>query len=132
MAKQVSTGKAWSERVPFSLGTVGTYPLLFTAGITARDDEGHVVSVGNMRGQIEQCFKNVGDVLNAAGVDYSAVIKWTMYVTDIVAFNSHQDVWQSYFVGRPASTLLEVRRLVDADMLVEIEAVVQLPREARS
>ncbi|MGH7153313.1 MAG: Rid family hydrolase [Acetobacteraceae bacterium] len=45
------------------------------------------------------------------------------------AFGKHADAWRRYFVGRPASTLVEVRRLVSPDMLVEIEAVARLPEK---
>jgi enamine deaminase RidA (YjgF/YER057c/UK114 family) len=101
-------------------------PLLFTAGITARDSNGHVVAVGDIRGQIEQCFRNIGDILHAAGADYSDVIKWTMYTTDIDAYAKHQDAWKKYFINKPASTLLGVSRLAHPDMTVEIEAIARI------
>lgn len=122
----VTVGKPWEQTVPFSLGIISTGRMLHTAGITARDAEGKVVGAGDMRAQIEQCFKNVGDVLRAAGADYRDVVKWTMYTTDIREFSRHADVWRRYFVDRPASTLVEVRALVMPEMMVEIEAVVHL------
>ena len=128
MSRQpVSVGKPWERTIPFSLGVVTEGRLLHTAGITARDPDGKLVGVGDMRAQIEQCFKNVGDVLRAAGAGFADVVKWTMYTTDIDGFSRESTVWHRYFADRPASTLVEVRRLVDPDMLVEIEAVVILP-----
>jgi len=124
----IEVDKPWVKTVAFSLGVAAEGPLLFTAGVTARDPDGLVVGVGDIRAQIEQCFRNVGDVLRAAGADFGDVLKWTMYTTDIVAYQQHRDVWHRYFVDRPASTLIEVRRFVVPEMLVEIEAVARLPR----
>jgi 2-iminobutanoate/2-iminopropanoate deaminase len=123
----ISIDKPWVKDIAFSLGVASDDRLLFTAGITARDPEGRVVGVGDMRAQIEQCFRNVGDVLHAAGANYGDVLKWTMYTTDIVAFGQHRELWRRYFVNKPASTLIEVSRLVVPEMLVEIEAVARLP-----
>jgi len=77
--KVIGSDKPWVKDIAFSLGVVADGPLLFTAGITARDPEGKVVGAGDMRAQIEQCFKNIGDVLRAAGAGYGDVLKWTMY-----------------------------------------------------
>lgn len=89
--------------------------------------EGRVVGAGDIRRQMEQCFANLGDVLRTAGAEFRDVVKWTMYTTDIDAFSQHADVYRSHFIDRPASTLVEVSRLVDPEMLVEIEAVARLP-----
>jgi 2-iminobutanoate/2-iminopropanoate deaminase len=85
------------------------------------------VAPGNVRAQIEQCFRNLGDVLRAAGADYRDVVKYTMYTTDIAAFSEARDLWEKCFVDRPASTLIEVSRLVSPDMMVEIEAIARIP-----
>ncbi len=119
--------KPWTKDIAFSLGVASEDRLLFTAGITARDPQGAVVGVGDMAAQIEQCFRNVGDVLHAAGAGYGDVLKWTMYTTDIVAYGKHGEVWRRYFVNKPASTLIEVSRFVVAEMMVEIEAVARVP-----
>ena len=124
----LSVGKPWEKTIGFSLGVVSSGRLLHTAGITARDPNGVLVGAGNMRAQIEQCFRNVGDILRAAGADLGDVVKWTMFTTDIDAFSREGDLWLGYFMNRPASTLVEVRRLVHPDMLVEIEAIAVLER----
>ena len=126
--KVIGSDKPWVKDIAFSLGVVADGPLLFTAGITARDPEGKVVGAGDMRAQIEQCFKNIGDVLRAAGAGYGDVLKWTMYTTDIVAYGKHAEVWRSYFINKPASTLIEVSRFVVPEMMVEIEAVARVPK----
>ena len=124
--KVIELDKPWTRTVPFSLGVVGESRILFTAGITARDSEGVVVGKGDMRAQMEMCFQNVGDVLRAAGTDFNHVLKWTMYTTDIDEFSKNSDVYKRHFINHPASTLVEVRRLIFPEMLVEIEAVASL------
>ena len=125
--KVIELDKPWTRTVRFSLGVVGESRILFTAGITARDSEGEVVGKGDMRAQMEMCFQNVGDVLRAAGTDFNHVLKWTMYTTDIDEFSKNSDVYKRHFINHPASTLVEVRRLIFPEMLVEIEAVASLP-----
>lgn len=120
-------GKAWEDTVPFSLGVVSSGRLLHTAGITARDADGRVVGEGDLRRQVQQCFANLGDVLAAAGATWGQVVKFTMYTTDIDRFDADtRDLRWPFFVDRPASTLIEVRRLLHPAMLVEVEAVVAL------
>ena len=128
----IVSDKPWTNDIAFSLGVASDERLLFTAGITARDPEGAVVGVGDIRAQIEQCFRNVGDVLKAAGADYGDVLKWTMYTTDIVAYSKHGEVWRKFFVNKPASTLIEVSRFVVPEMLVEIEAVARIPASPKA
>ena len=123
----ITVGKPFEQEIPFSLGVVTSGRLIVTAGITAREPDGRVVAPGNVRAQIEQCFRNLGDVLRAAGADYRDVVKYTMYTTDIAAFSEARDLWEKCFVDRPASTLIEVSRLVSPDMMVEIEAIARIP-----
>lgn len=131
MRKVVPVDKPWVSTIPFSLGVVTEGRLLFTAGITARDPDGRIVGVGDVRAQIEQCFRNLGDVLKAAGADFGDVVKWTMYTTDIDGFMKHGDAWQRHFIDKPASTLVEVSRLATPEMMVEIEAVACLPQDKK-
>jgi 2-iminobutanoate/2-iminopropanoate deaminase len=125
--KVIELYKPWTQTVSFSLGVVGEGRILFTSGITARNSDGEVIGKGDMRAQMEMCFQNVGDVLRAAGTDFNHVLKWTMYTTDIDEFSKNSDVYKRHFINRPASTLVEVRRLIFPEMLVEIEAVALLP-----
>lgn len=126
----VHVGKPWEGRVFFSLGVIAVGRILHTAGITARDPEGKVVGVGDIAAQTVQCFSNLGDILQTVGANWPDVIKYTIFTTDIVSFDRNTHALRSpYFAGRPASTLVEVRRLIHEDMLVEIEAIVSLPRK---
>jgi 2-iminobutanoate/2-iminopropanoate deaminase len=128
MSRQPLTlGKPFETKVPFSLGVVSSGRMLHTAGITARNTEGNLVGSADMRAQVEQCFKNLADVLKAAGAHFGDVVKYTIYTTDIALLDrTTRDIRHAYFIDRPASTLIEVGRLIDPGMLVEIEAIVCL------
>lgn len=129
MSRQViTTGKPWEGTVLFSLGVVTTGRTLHTAGITARDPQGRLVGAGDVREQVAQCFRNLGDILAAAGAGFEDVVKYTIFTTDIDRFvRETLEVRAPFFGGKPAATLVEVSRLIDPDMLVEIEAIVHLP-----
>jgi enamine deaminase RidA (YjgF/YER057c/UK114 family) len=125
MAREaLELGKEFEKTVPFSLGVVCSGRMLHTAGITARDSFGRIVGSGDMRAQVTQCFANLADVLQGAGTGFANVVKYTIYVTDIDRFNEDtRDIRYPYFVDRPAATLVQVSKLVDPHMLVEIEAI---------
>ncbi|MFA7667435.1 MAG: Rid family hydrolase [Burkholderiaceae bacterium] len=128
MSRQpLQTGKSWETKVPFSLGVAASGRFLHTAGITARADDGSVIGPNDMRAQVARCFENLGEVLQAAGAGWGDVVKYTIFTTDIERYDQDtRDIRLPFFVDRPAATLVEVRRLVHPEMLVEIEAVVCL------
>lgn len=131
--KDLRLGKPLEDRIPFSLGVVSSGRFLHTAGITARDRDGEIVGVGDIVAQTRQCYENLGDILEAAGAGWGDVIKYTTYTTDIQFFTDQtREVRAQYYVNRPAATLVEVSRLADPKMLVEIEAIVSLPGEDAS
>ena len=107
--RNIDVDKPWHRSIPFAQGVEVSGRVLFTAGITARDPDGDLI-----------------DVRAAAGATFEDIVKIVMYTTDIDGFSQHADVWHGYFVARPASTLVEVRRLALPEMTVEIEAVAHL------
>jgi len=131
MARQsLKLGKPFEDMVPFSLGVISSGRFLHTAGITARDRSGKLVGAGDIVAQVQQCFNNLSDILEKAGAGFDQVIKYTIYVTDIDGFDeATRNVRWPYFVDRPAATLIEVSRLIDPEMMVEIEAIVHLPSD---
>jgi enamine deaminase RidA (YjgF/YER057c/UK114 family) len=125
--KALTLGKPFERKVPFSLGVVSHGRVLHTAGITARDQDGEIVGVDDIRAQVTQCFSNLADILAAAEAKFENVIKFTIFTTDIDRFSKEtQDIRFPHFSGRPAATAVQVSRLVDPRMLVEIEAIVSL------
>jgi 2-iminobutanoate/2-iminopropanoate deaminase len=128
MRSVLKLGKPWEKTVFFSLGVVLGGRVLHTAGVTARDPEGKLVGAGDMVKQTQQCFDNLADILAAAGTGFEHVAKYTIFTTDIQRFHLETlETRAPYFRGNPAATLVEVSRLIHADMLVEIEAIVHVP-----
>ena len=130
--ERVTTGKALEKTMLHGPGVIASGRTLHTSGIVARDDDGNVVGIGDMKAQIEQVWRNLADVIEAAGAtgatgaDFSRVIKFTIYVSDMDEYLRVRDVSIPYYVDKPAATLVEVSRLASPEMLVEIEAVVAL------
>jgi len=101
--------------------------LLFISGITARDKNGNIVGKGDMKLQTQQVLENMKIVLAQAGATFDHVVKVTVFVTDLSRFKDIHEVRARYFKKEyPASTLVQVSRLVDEDMLIEIEAIAVL------
>ena len=102
--------------------------LLFVSGLVGVDDQGGVVGEGDAARQTRQIFENMRRVLDAAGASFADVLKVTVFLTNIEDRARINPVRREFFgAARPASTLVEVRRLVRPDLLVEIEAVVGIP-----
>jgi len=101
--------------------------VLFTAGLTGRGQDGKIVS-GGMGPQTQRTFERLQAILGRAGARFDDVVKQLVYVTDIDAYNATGRAARGKFFGnaRPASTGLVVRRLAEADLLVEVELVADL------
>jgi enamine deaminase RidA (YjgF/YER057c/UK114 family) len=105
--------------------------LLFVAGQTAADTEGHVTD-GSFVAQFETALTRVLTVVATAGGRPEHVGRMTIFVTDMDAYLEHRkalgEIWKRLMGGHyPAMALVEVRRLVDAEATVEIEATAVIP-----
>jgi len=100
---------------------VGTW--VSVSGTTATDAEGRVVGQGNAYAQTVQVLKNIQTALEKVGARLEDVIRTRIYVTNIGDWEhigkAHGEVFGTI---RPATSMIEVSRLIDRDMLVEIEA----------
>jgi len=105
----------------------GPAKLVYVAGQISVDQDGKVVGVGDMRAQSEQVFKNLGNVLRAAGASWDDVVKMNAYMVGLDAGKV-----AAYREGRaahlktkqpPASTLVGVTSLVQPELLLEVEVV---------
>jgi reactive intermediate/imine deaminase len=100
---------------------------LFISGLTARDINGNVVGKGDMRAQTRQILENMKLVLKEAEASFDQIVKVTVYVSDMTNFKDIHEIRAQYFKGDlPASTLVQVSRLVNEDCLIEIDAVAVL------
>lgn len=102
--------------------------LLFVSGMPALDGDGELVGPGDVVAQFAQVLSNLRAVLDAAGATPADVVKVSVFLTDVDDRPRINPLRQEFFgSARPASTLVEVSRLPVPGMLVEMEAVVQLP-----
>src|ERR1700747_839388 len=92
--------------------------LLFISGIVGVDAQGRVVGEGDAARQTRQIFENMKKVLDAAGAGFGDVLKVTVFLTDIEDRARINPVRQEFFGNaRPASTLVQVAKLVRPDLL---------------
>ena len=97
---------------------------IYISGVVSSDAEGKVVGKGDVVAQARQVFKTMGRVLEAAGARPRDVVKVTIFMRDATQRPLINPVRQEFFGShRPASTLVEISRLVHEDYLLEIEAV---------
>ena len=99
-------------------------PLLWISGQVAVDKAGKLVGEGDLRKQAVQVLENIRAILSESGAAMSDIVKVTVYVTDIRAFNDIADIREKYFPeDGPASVICEVSALAWPEFMIEIEAV---------
>jgi 2-iminobutanoate/2-iminopropanoate deaminase len=102
--------------------------LLFVSGIVSVDGDGRLVGGDDVVEQTRQVFRNMGEVLAAAGCGFADVVKVTVFLTDIGDRPRINPLREEVFGDtRPASTLVEVPRLAVEGAKVEVECVAAVP-----
>ena len=123
----ITSGTPWEAEVGYSRA-VRADRFVFVSGTSATDGSGGIVGVGDAYAQTVQALRNIRVALRAAGAEMEDVVRTRIYVTDISEQEKIGDAHREFFEEiRPASTMVEVRRMVSPEMLVEIEAEAVLP-----
>lgn len=123
MASTVYTKKAPEAIGPYSQAKAAA-GLIFTSGQIPIDPETGTVSAADIKGQADMACRNVGAILEAAGVGFEQVIKTTCFLADMNDFADFNEVYSRYFISKPARSCVAVKALPKG-VLVEIEAVAE-------
>lgn len=98
---------------------------VYISGQVPLNRDGQLVGKGDLAAQTRQVFENIKAALEAAGADFDDVVKLTFFVTDITQMQTVRDVRDAYVntVTPPASSAVEVRKLIREEFFIEIEAI---------
>lgn len=119
--EQVSSGAKWEDTVGYSRAVrVGN--VVHVSGTTAVDDAGQIVGVGDAYRQAKHIFAIIENALNELGAELEDVTRTRMFVVDVEDWEdvgrAHGEIFRRI---KPASTLVAIDRLIDPNLLVEIE-----------
>lgn len=120
--KHVRSGAPWEALAGYSRA-VRVGERIFVSGTAPIDDDGHVVNVGDPYSQTKRCIEIIEGALQEVGSGLEHVVRTRMFVVDIEQWaeiaKAHQEAFGQIM---PATSMVEVSRLIHPDMLVEVEA----------
>ncbi len=120
--QKYASGVKWEKIVGYSRAVrVGSR--IYVTGTTATDENGNIVGIDNAYAQTVRAIKNIERALQALGATLENIVRTRMFVTDISRWEEYGRAHGEFF-GEilPATTMVEVSRLIDPQMLIEIEA----------
>lgn len=131
MVDGVNPAGVWSPFGAFSMAVLqGDGQVVHLKGQVSLDREGQVVGANDMRTQVRKVLENIGAVLASMGGTMGDVESLVHFATDIDAFMDTGDIRKEFFSSPfPVTTTVQVARLYHPDLMIEITAVAEIPRE---
>ena len=124
--RRFSSGVKWESIVGYSRA-VRVGDRIYVTGTTATDENSEVVGLGDAYAQTVQAIKNIERALNALNGRLEDVVRTRMFVTDISRWEEYGRAHGEFFAETmPATTMIEVSKLIDPRMLIEIEVDAEL------
>ena len=124
MLTKVSTDKAPAAIGPYSQGIIAGDFLYASGQIAINPATGNIEAEG-IEAQAEQVMKNIGEILKAAGTDYTNVVKTGCFLYDMNDFAAFNEVYAKYFTEKPARSCVAVKTL-PKNVLCEVEVIAYL------
>ena len=124
--QKYSSGAKWESIVGYSRAVrVGNR--IYVTGTTATNENSEIVGINDAYAQTVQTIKNIEKALQALGASLENVVRTRMFVTDISRWEEYGRAHGEFFASiMPATTMVEVSKLIDSQMLIEIEADAEL------
>ena len=119
--KKIATDKAPAAIGPYSQGIIVDKFLFASGQIPINPATGEIEAEG-IEAQTTQVMKNIGAVLEEAGIDYTKVVKTTCFLADMADFAAFNKVYEQYFTGKPARSCVAVKQL-PKNVLCEVEVI---------
>jgi reactive intermediate/imine deaminase len=120
---KIFSGTPWEPLAGYARA-VQVGETVYVSGTTSTDPSGKVLAPGDAYVQTKQCILNIENALKRAGLGLEHVVRTRIYLTDMDRWQDVAKAHAEYFGQiHPATSLLGVTRLVDPQMLVEIEAI---------
>ena len=120
--QRVYSGAIWEGKVGYCRA-IRTGDLIFVTGTVSVDDQGKSFAVGSPYEQAKRCLFIIERALKELGTDLSSVVRTRMFVTDISKWQEFGRAHGEHFRDfPPATTMVEVKSLIEPDLLIEIEA----------
>ena len=131
MIDSFNPAEVWSPFGAFSMAVLqGDGQVIHLKGQVSLDKNGRVVGAGDMRAQVRQTLENIRTVLESVGGQMGDIVSLTHYATDIEKFMQAGDVRKAFFAEPyPVTTTVQVARLYRPDLMIEIAAIAEIPRE---
>lgn len=124
MLNKISTEKAPAAIGPYSQGII-TGNLLFASGQIAINPANGEIEGNDIVSQTKQVMKNIGALLEAAGTDYTKVVKTTCFLADMGDFATFNEIYAEYFTEKPARSCVAVKTL-PKNVLCEVEVIAEI------